>query len=192
VKLKNLKKNPVTVAGFFICFHVTAVLWWVLPSDNSFKAVIQQTFIGRIFSDYMHLSGTTQSWRMFAPNPTQVDRRIMIYAVKAMVPAYGVHPETPLNDPNPVYTSASSEKSFWYENDTKMAFFLTSTQSEVFLKPFAEYWGHFYEKKTGHLPVAINVVLAEGKIPPLFSQSGKPILDTGPTYGRQVIWQTKF
>lgn len=73
-----------------------------------------------------------------------------------------------------------------------MAFFLTSTQAEVFLKPFAEYWGHVYEKKTGHLPVEIDVGFKEGRIPPLFSQTGAPILDTEPTYGRQVIWQTKF
>lgn len=184
MKIKSLKKNPVTVAGFFVCFHITAVLWWVLVPS-------QQTFIGRVFSDYMHLSGTTQSWRMFAPNPTQVDRRIMVYAVKSMVPAFGGHPESPVYDSTPIYTSVA-DKSFWYENDTRMAFFLASTQAEVFLKPFAEYWGHVYEKKTGHLPVEIDVVSSQGGIPPLFSQSEKPIVEAEPTYGRQVVWQTKF
>lgn len=153
-------------------FHISVVLCWLARPA-------QQTFFGSIIGHYMLLTGTAQGWRTFAPDPPLVDQQLIVNGVKSMSPAWKNIPPLPVYDPNPIYVS---------DHDQRLGYFLIATRAEVFLKPFAEYWAHVYEKERGHLPVGIDIVSNEGRVSPIFGGSQ----DTTPTYGRQVIWQTKF
>jgi hypothetical protein len=165
-----------------ISFHLIAIFWvvfWGLfPRDSSIKIDIQKSLVGRFFTDYTYLTGAFQPpWRIFAPDPPVMHRQIIVYSVKSMSPQNGEHPATPVFDQNPLFDS-----------DEYLASFLYTTRAEIFLSPFSRHWAKVYEKKNGHLPLEINIVLNEGRIPPIFSSSEA----TTPSYSKQILWQEKL
>ena len=60
-----------TVVSAFIVFNLIAILCWAFPVDTQlFPAVNHHTYY------YMNLSGLSQGWSLFAPNPPNSNCRM--------------------------------------------------------------------------------------------------------------------
>jgi len=185
---------------FFCAFHLAAISWWLIPSKDygtdvriakafNWLAKGEEALIGwkarmsarRPFwvgwlENYCLVTSTYQSWRMFAPNPTNAHSWMAVYPIEGwrelrspeVLPPGTPWPERRL----PIYAAAPIYKTYEtpelaerlrgsplvYGYGFKIAESVFNRQGTDVLRSISDFGNREYREKTGKVPLGVHVL----------------------------------
>lgn len=144
---------PRTVALLFCLWHVTSVAMTLFPNYPVFSK--WRSIARRPFTGYVRATSTTQSWKMFAPNPPRSNTFMQTVVIEGDGDRWDLRNNALETRPNP-----------WIINDRmrKMQRRMVG-KGKWYLRYWANYQCREWTLRTGEMPVEIEVNKFVTKIP---------------------------